>query len=121
NSYGVTHSQFAFFKDRCSWRLTTKEGTKVLDFGWENWILNADNGKYIFPVPGRFDMPSQIAGTATWIDDNTLQLNARLVESMHGDKMTCRFKDGQFSAKFLNSVSEHTKDNLETREELRSV
>lgn len=120
NDFGINSAQFIFSKDKCTWKLSTKEGPRILEFGWEKWLLNGDKGKYIFPVPGRLHMPSQMAGTATWIDDTTLQLDARFVEAMHGDKITCSFTNGKMSLRFLNSVAEHTKDNPEKRKEMMS-
>ena len=83
------------------------------DFHFEIWLGKLVTGKdtvpYIFPVAGRFQMPSKMAGTATWINENTLQLNARFVEAMHGDKITCSFDGDKVSVTFLNSVSENSK------------
>ncbi|HMC86885.1 MAG TPA: hypothetical protein VKI61_15265, partial [Chitinophagaceae bacterium] len=82
------------------------------------WILNKDSSLYIFPVPGRLHVPSKIAGTATWLNDNTLQLNARFVEAMHGDTITCTFDNNTVAVAFLNSVSEHSKTDVEKRMKL---
>ena len=120
NDYGISDAQFVFSKDKCLLKLGTTQGLHVLEFQWENWLMNADKGKYIFPVPGRLHMPSQMAGTAAWLDNKTLQLDARFVEAMHGDKITCTFDGGKLNMKFLNSVAEHTKDNPEKREEMNS-
>ena len=51
-------------------------------------------------------MPSRIAGTATWIDDHTLQLNVRFVEAIFGDRITIVFDGDTISVSFLNSVDE---------------
>lgn len=87
-------------------------------FGWEEWLTNKENAVYVFPVAGRIHMPSKMAGTATWINENTLQLNARFVDAMHGDTITCSFTDNQLTVSFLNSVSEHSKTDLEKRKPL---
>jgi hypothetical protein len=55
-------------------------------------------------------MPSKAAGTATWINDNTLQLNLRFIEAMHGDKITINFDGDKATAAFLHSVAEMTKN-----------
>lgn len=117
NEFGVKEAQFVFSKDKCLWKV----GSKTMEFGWENWLLNADKGKYVFAVPGRIHMPSQMAGTATWLNDNTLQLDARFVEAMHGDRVTCRFQEGGVTMEFLNSVAANTKDNPEKRGALKGV
>jgi hypothetical protein len=58
-------------------------------------------------------MASKMAGTATWINENTLQLNARFVEAMHGDKITCSFDGDKVNVSSLNSVSENSKTDME--------
>lgn len=58
-------------------------------------------------------VPSKIAGTAAWLNENTLQLDARFVEAIHGDRITCIFDGDKLSVSFLNSVSENTKNNPE--------
>jgi hypothetical protein len=51
-------------------------------------------------------MPSRMAGTATWINDHTLQLNVRFIEAIFGDAVTFVFEGDNLSVSFLNSVSE---------------
>ncbi|MEP6750226.1 MAG: serine hydrolase, partial [Bacteroidota bacterium] len=113
NNFGATETIFTFSKDGCSLATTTAKGTTVIKFGWENWFVNKDSALYIFPVPGRIHVSSKIAGTATWINENTLQLNARFVEAMHGDKITCTFDNAKLTMSFLNSVSENSKTDTE--------
>jgi len=52
--------------------------------------------------------PSKIAGSATWLGDEILRLDARLVEAMGGDKITCTFEEDKVSISFLNSIGEKT-------------
>lgn len=115
NDFAAEQMQFKFSNNGCAW--TTKIGEKetTIQFGWENWLVNNDSQKYIFPVPRRLHMPSKIAGTATWLDENTLQLNARFVEAMHGDKITCKFDGDKLSVSFMNTIAENTKTNPENR------
>jgi hypothetical protein len=115
NDFAAEQMQFNFSKGSCAW--TTKIGEKetTIKFGWENWLLNNESQFYIFSVAGRLHMASKIAGAATWLNDNTLQLNARFVEAMHGDKITCTFDGDKVSVSFMNSVAENTKDNPEKR------
>ena len=118
NEYGVVETQFHFTKDACSWILQTPKGTSTLKFGWENWHLNPEKSLYLFPVAGRIHVPSKIAGTATWISENTLQLNARFVDAIHGDTITCKFDADKVGISFLNSISENTKNDPEKRMKL---
>lgn len=115
NDFDATEIQFAFSKDACVMTTKTSQKETTLKFGWGNWLLNQETMKYMFPVPNRIHMPSKVAGTATWLNDNTLQLNARFVEAMHGDKITCNFDGDKVTVSFLNSAAENTKTNPETR------
>ena len=115
NDFGAEQIQFKFSKDGCACSVKIADKETTIKFGWENWLVNQDSKPYIFPVAGRIHMPSKIAGAATWLNANTLQLNARFVEAMHGDKITCRFDGDKVSVSFLNSVAENTKDNPEKR------
>jgi Beta-lactamase len=118
NDSAAATTQFNFSKEGCSWTTITAKGATTIRFGWENWLLNKETALYIFPLPGRLHVPSKIAGTATWINENTLQLNARFTEAMHGDKITCTFNDDKVMISFMNSVSENSKTDLEKRKPL---
>ena len=115
NELGISEMKFKFSKQGCAWTNTTAKGPTTIQFGWENWITNKDSVLYPYAVPGRIHVPSKIAGTATWINENTLQLDARFVEAIHGDKITCRFDNDRVVVSFLNSVSENTKNSPERR------
>lgn len=121
NEYGAVEMQFKFSKDGCSWTTKTAKGETNIQCGWESWITNKDAMAYPFSVSGRIHMPSKIAGTATWINENTLQLNARFVEAIHGDKITCTFEGDKLSVSFLNSLAENTKTNPEKRMNISGV
>jgi hypothetical protein len=118
NDFTATETSFTFSKDACNWTTITPKGSTTIAFGWQNWITNKDSALYIFPVAGRIHVPSKIAGTATWLTENTLQLNARFVEAMHGDTITCIFDDNKLTVSFLNSVSENSKTDAEKRMKL---
>jgi hypothetical protein len=85
NDFGATEMAFTFTKHACRLAISTSKKIFSLQFGWEEWLPNKENAVYVFPVAGRIHMPSKMAGTATWINENTLQLNARFVDAMHGD------------------------------------
>ena len=118
NDFGILKTSFSYSKNTCRWSITTEKETIDLLFGWENWLVSKDSISYPFPVPGRLHMPSKIAGTATWIlpqsGYTTLQLNARFVEAIHGDTITCSFTD-KLTISFLNSVAENSKTDIEKR------
>lgn len=115
NDFSATGLSFSFSGKSCELNISSQQKNTTLQFGWENWLTNKDNAVYVFKVPGRLHMASKMAGTATWINENTLQLNARFVEAMHGDTITCVFNENKLTVSFLNSVSEHSKTDLEKR------
>ena len=80
--------------------------TKKLAFGWEKWMMGQQRDRYLFNSGDMVPMPTRSAGTATWIDDHTLQLNVRFVEAIFGDTVTCVFGEDQLTVSFLNSVAE---------------
>jgi hypothetical protein len=118
NPYGIKDISFYFDKDYCILKLTANSGIDKIRFGWQNWLVNEGAVRNLFPVPNRTHMPSKIAGTATWTNGNTLQLNEKFVEAIHGDKLNCVFDGNKVTISFLNSVSENTKNNPEKRESL---
>jgi len=115
NDFAAATIQFKFSKDGCSLITTSAKDKTTMKFGWETWLLNKDTVPHTFPLAGRLHMPSKMAGTATWINGNTLQLNARMVEAMHGDTITCVFDGDNVNISFLNSVSANSKTDTEKR------
>ena len=103
------------FEDAGVLRLNDGTGIKKIGFGWEQWKANKNSNKNFFPVEGRTHMPSKIAATATWLNTNTLQINLKFVEAIHGDKLTCVFEDDKVTILFMNSIAENTKNTPEKR------
>ena len=106
NDLGVQTLQFNFSDKGCRLTVGSEDKVKVLDFGWEKWVLNDQHEMYVFRNRDLFPMPSRIAGTATWINEQTLQLNVRMVEAIFGDRITCVFDGDRLTVRFLNSVAE---------------
>jgi hypothetical protein len=121
NNFGVSALALDFEKDSCILKLTTTEGIKKIICGWEKWNVSNETVKNIFPVKYRTHVPSKIAATATWITDNTLQIDLKFVEAIHGDKLIISFNENTVSVAFLNSISENTKTFPEVRENLTGV
>ncbi len=106
NDFGIGVLQFSFSGKGCVLSAVAGDKAIKLEFGWEKWVLNQQRSAYVFNGGDMVPMPSRIAGTATWINDHTLQLNVRFVEAIFGDAITCVFADDSLSVSFLNSVSE---------------
>lgn len=121
NAYNVPQIGFGFFEDGGVLRIKEGNGFQKIAFGWENWKVNKNGNKNFFPVANRTHIQSKIAATGTWIDDNTLQLNFKFVETVHGDKLTITFDDNKIAVAFLNSVSENSKNIPDKRDKLIGV
>ena len=117
NGFGVTEMQFKFSDNECACIVKSTKGNQSIKSGWEKWVTNDDSSPYLFAIGNRNPVPSKIAASATWINENTLQLNLRFVEAIHGDKITCTFDGDKVSISFLNTVAENT-NNPEKRGKL---
>jgi hypothetical protein len=118
NPYGVIETLFLFSKQECTAVFLTDEGEVKLKFGWENWLLSKGLQNNLFPTANLTDKPSKIAGTATWLNDNTLRLTTKFVEVLSGDTYTCLFEDNKVTIAFLSNLSENVKTAPETRKPL---
>jgi len=121
NSFGITQVGFGLFEDAGVLRINEGNGIQKIGFGWEQWKVNPNKRIAPFHPNPKIAMPSKIASTATWLNDNTLQINLKFVEAIHGDKLTVTFADNKVEIAFLNSVSENTKNNPDKREKLTGI
>ena len=106
NEFGVKTLEFSFSDKGCVLSADTAGGMKKMEFGWENWVLHGPREVYMFKIGELMPTPSRMAGTATWINEHTLQLNVRFVEAIFGDAVTFVFDGDGLSVSFFNSVSE---------------
>jgi hypothetical protein len=122
NPFGIVTTQFLFSENACRVEFMREEGMERFEFGWEEWLLNKGTPQNFFNVPGlnptHIIFPSKIAGTATWLAPNKLQLRVKYVEAHNHDTLTCVFEGETVSISFLDSVSENTKRGVETRKPL---
>ncbi|AOW19209.1 serine hydrolase domain-containing protein [Urechidicola croceus] len=110
NQFDTKSVQFDFSNEACTLVVTEKSDEQlVIDFGFKKWITETNEKKIadsFFPVPGRIDFSSKIAGFAHWEDEKTLILTSRFLENVHGDKMICTFEDNNLTIEFLNSEAQ---------------
>ncbi len=121
NEFGARTLQLAFSENGCQLSAEIGGKTKTLVFGWEKWIRNQEHEPYIFKAGDLFPMPSRMAGTATWTDDHTLQLNSRFVEAIFGDSLTCSFDGDHLSITFLNSLASMSVKSPDPRQPLSGI
>jgi len=118
NEFGVTEMQLKFSDNGCSLVATSAKGKQTIQSGWEKWKAGDESVPYLFAVGNRNPVPSKVAASATWVNENTLLLNLRFVEAIHADKMTFSFDGDKVSVSLLNSVAENTKNNPDKRGKL---
>jgi hypothetical protein len=119
NDLNTQSLQFAFSNKGVVLTAVAGDKTTRLEYGWEHWVTSAGREPYVFMDKSMLPMPTRIAGTATWVDDRNLQLNARFVEAIFGDRITCTFDGDKVNISFLNSVAETaTKPTPEQRKPL---
>lgn len=122
NEYGLQRIGFGLFADAGVMRVDYDgKGFHKIGFGWEQWKVSKNSEKNPFPVANRTHVPSKIAATGTWINENTLQINLKFVEAVHGDKLTVVFEGDNVTVRFLNSIAENQKNTPDNREILRGV
>lgn len=115
NDFSAKALTFDIAGDQGELKIETEDGENLLRFGIENWLVNDENSENNFPLQGRIHVPSLMAATATWLDDNTLQINRKFIEAIHGDILTCTFKGDQISVSFNNSVAANTGEREDAR------
>lgn len=123
NSFGIKKMGLGLFADAGVLRIWDEKnnGFKKIEFGWEQWKVNKNSMAYDFPVAGRNPVPSKIAATGTWLNDNTLQVNLKFIDAIHGDKLTFVFEDNKVTLSLLNSVAENSKGTVDKRAKLVGV
>ena len=122
NEYGLQRVGFGLFADAGVMRVDYDgKGFHKIGFGWEQWKVSKNSEKNPFPVANRTHIPSKIAATGTWINENTLQINLKFVEAVHGDKLTVVFEGDNISISFLNSIAENQKNTHDNRTILRGM
>jgi CubicO group peptidase (beta-lactamase class C family) len=95
-------------------------GDRKLVFGMNTWEITKNgillNAQLPFPVSELPNVSSPVAASATWVDDNTLMISIRPVETVTSDSMTFAFNGDTAKLTFLHSVARaNPEKNLEKR------
>lgn len=107
NDFNVRAVSFTFSNDACVFTLMEagKPDIKITN-GIHKWVRKGN----LKPEPHslfslrRIDFDSIVAASATWLDEKTLLLTWRFIETVHGDSLTCIFDNNQVKIKLLFSV-----------------
>jgi CubicO group peptidase (beta-lactamase class C family) len=91
-------------------------GQTAVKFGMNKWAITKDfKTQGIFTMQNRAPVTTQLAASASWLDDDTLGICLQYIETTHGDNFTFAFTDDQVTLTFLNSVSNGNKTIAEQR------
>lgn len=108
NPFHAKAVSFKFTGDTCVF--TLKEDGKpdiVITNGINQWIRKGNlkpSAHSLFSLR-RIDFDSIVAASATWINERTLLLTWRYIETVHGDSFTCVFDNDKLIIKPLFSVN----------------
>jgi len=108
NPFNAKAVSFRFTSNTCVFTLKT-EGKPdiVITNGVNRWVREGNlkpEAHSLFSLR-RIDFDSIVAASATWVNDNTLLLTWRFIETVHGDSLTCVFDGDNITIKFLFSVN----------------
>ncbi|MCU0340559.1 MAG: beta-lactamase family protein [Spirosomaceae bacterium] len=119
NPFNITRLGLGLFDDAGVIRVAqnNETGFHKIGFGWEEWKSSKVPVKNYF-VTNPNPMPSKIAATGTWLNENTLQVHCKFIDAIHGDKLTFVFEGDKVTVSMLNSISENSKNNPDKREKL---
>ena len=108
NERGIASISFSFENDACQVAVRGEKSTQRLTCGMGRWLTDGneqDVAVSLFVLPEQVKLTSKVAASATWQDDQTLLVNLKFIENVHGDQWTCRFDGDKLSISFLNSVA----------------
>lgn len=120
NEFKAKSIQLIFKENECVFSLHDVSGKHHVTCGINKWVEQKNGKKGTpFPLSGRMDVPTAIAGSATWIDDNTLLMTWRLMESAHANGLTFIFVDNNVTIKFHSSISLNNPNAADKRAEIK--
>ena len=117
NSLNVQSVGFTFAPDRCRFDLKDNQKEFPILCGYDFWM----RGKTSMPgtppklTTGPLAPVQDIAASASWKDQRTLEMTWRFFDTPHHDTVTCQFDGDAISVKFLSSVAQLQPDHPETR------
>lgn len=120
NEFMADKIRLDFKNDNCLVTVTGGKGVQRVSCGINKWIeqRNEKNGTP-FPVVGRMDVTTSIAGSVCWLDDNRLLMTWRLTESCHTNGLTFVFTNNNVVIKFHSSISQGNPKFIEKRADLK--
>ncbi len=110
NKTQVKSLSINFANNHCYLTLHTDTSTFKIGFSSANWLTGTTRkaGPYLLAAAkARLTglPPFKVAGHYTWVDENTLELTLRYIESPHTERIICHFDENKISIDFANSIS----------------
>lgn len=108
NVFNAKAVSFRFAGNTCVF--TLKEEGKpdiIITNGINHWIRKGNrkpDAHSLFSLR-RIDFDSIVAASATWVNDHTLLLTWRFIETVHSDNLTCIFEKDHLTIRFLFSAA----------------
>lgn len=96
NDLGMESVSFQFNEESLDLILKSKTAVHEIDFGSGEWVSGetTKRGPYLLQEATASMTgisPYKVAGAFTWLNDSTLELTLRYLESPHTETITCRF------------------------------
>lgn len=97
NDLHLKQMDFRLNNDRCRVTFHTEAGAEYpVEFGANKWVEGTTERLGPYLVQGIKNQfvglpPAKVAGSYGWVDEHTLQLKLRYIESPHSEAFTCYF------------------------------
>ncbi len=119
NSMHIQTISFDFKDDRCTVTVKGDTATYVLPFGAGKWQMGETtmHGPYLV-TRAKNNLtglpPFKVADSYTWLDENTLELVVRYIESPHTETMLCHFNGNNMTVEVKRSFNTNAPDAVVT-------
>src|SRR5947209_20145924 len=106
---------FELQRDVYSVTITTDSGTYPFHFGHSDWTTGETtlHGPYLVSV-AQHNLaglpPFKVAGEYAWLDNNTLELVLRYIESPHSESFICHFMNNGIEVQVKRSFNTNSTD-----------
>jgi hypothetical protein len=122
NDFKAKSITLDFNDSACVMTVQDEKGKQQIVCGINAWNVQKNEGRGTpFPVAGRMEVPTAIAASAAWNDENTLVITLRLIESAHTNSFVFSFADNIVSVKFSSSISVGNPNSPDKRPELKGT
>jgi CubicO group peptidase (beta-lactamase class C family) len=107
NDLQLESLKFDFDKNEVELNMAGSEGQFSFEFGADHWEKGTTKrlGPYLARVKGYYQglPPAKVVGNYGWLDENTLQLKLRYIESPHSETLTCHFDGKKLKVEYEKS------------------